>query len=93
MAMRPIVYGEKGPIMQLSTGYASYLLRLRQVRNGEQLTWVAFMQSTVTGEQRSFPSVMALIEFLQDAYGECGDRVSRPGDTADPRRGEETRAG
>lgn len=79
--------------MQLSAGYASYLLRLRQMRNGEQLTWVAFIQSTVTGEQRSFPSVMALLGFLQDTYGECDDRFGRNGDTTDAGREEATRAG
>ena len=79
--------------MQFSAGYASYLLRLRQVRNGEQLTWVASTQSTVTGEQRSFPSVEALLEFLQTTYGECGGRFSRNGDSTDARRVEATRAG
>jgi hypothetical protein len=49
-------------------GYASYLLRLRRVQNESQATWVASVQSTATGEQRSFPSIEALATFLLANY-------------------------
>lgn len=63
---------EKGvPNLQRSTRYTSYLLRLWQMQNDQQTTWVASVQSTVTGEQRSFPSVGALLEFLQAEFGRC----------------------
>jgi hypothetical protein len=57
--------------MQLSTRYTSYLLRLWQMQNDQQTTWVASVQSTATGEQRSFPSISALLEFLQAEFGGC----------------------
>ena len=55
--------------MQRSTCYTSYLLRLWQMQNDQQTTWVASVQSTVTGEQHSFPSVSELLEFLQAEFG------------------------
>lgn len=58
--------------MQSNATYASYLLRLRQVRNDESPTWVASLQSTANGEQRLFPSVEALVRFLGTEYGDCG---------------------
>jgi hypothetical protein len=57
--------------VQSHRSYASYLLRLRQVQKDEHLTWVASVQSTASGEQRSFSSVDALVQFLQIEYGEC----------------------
>lgn len=63
------------------TSYASYLLRLRKVQNNHRAGWVASVQSTATGEQRSFPSIEALATFLLATYQcptadgslECGD--------------------
>jgi hypothetical protein len=60
--------------------YASYLLRFRSVPRGNGCTWVASMQSTATGERRSFPSVGALLEFLRAEFGE-----GRPARDAGPR--------
>lgn len=54
--------------MVSSGDYASYMLRLRKVRNDTQATWVASVQSTATGEQRSFPSIEALAIFLLSQY-------------------------
>lgn len=57
--------------MQPNTIYASYLLRLRQVQDNGRAVWVASLQSTVSGELRSFPSVEALVRFLETEYGGC----------------------
>jgi hypothetical protein len=64
--------------MQRSTCYTSYLLRLWQMQNDQQTTWVASVQSTTTGELRSFPSTSALLEFLQAEFGGCEPTVFRP---------------
>ena len=61
-----------------NTRYASYLFRFWQVQNGKRATWVVSIQSTTTGEQRRFPSVDALLEFLRAEFGGCqpaGDAV------------------
>jgi hypothetical protein len=52
------------PIVQPDVTYASYLLRLWQVRNHARPTWVASVRSPATGDERHFPSVEALAEFL-----------------------------
>ena len=57
--------------MQPNVVYASYLLRLRQVQNDERAMWVASVQSTASGQVRSFPSVEALARFLEAEYGGC----------------------
>jgi hypothetical protein len=56
--------------MQSNAGYVSYLLRLWQVQSDKHATWVASVQSTATGDRRSFSSVAALIEFLQAEFAE-----------------------
>ncbi len=66
--------------MQSDAGYVSYLLRLRQVYRNNGLAWVASVQSTATGDQRSFPSLAALITFL---VAEFGERAARPSDAQD----------
>lgn len=58
-------------------GYASYLLRLRQVQNDQEVVWVASIQSVVTGEQRPFADVDALVEFLLAQFG-GSEEASRP---------------
>ena len=68
--------------MQPNATYASYLLRLRQVRNDGHPTWVASLQSAADGEQRSFPSVEALARFLETEYGERDIGCGGNGDAA-----------
>jgi len=58
--------------MHPGTRYASYLLRLWQVQNDQQTTWVASIQDPATGEKRPFSSVGALLQFLQTEFGERG---------------------
>ena len=60
------------PKGQPKVRYASYLLRLWQVQDDEQAAWVASVQSTATGEQRSFGSIEALLDFVRAQYGESG---------------------
>ncbi len=62
--------------MQTNAGYASYMLRLRHVRSDDRAIWVASVQSTATGEQRSFSSVDALVAFLQAEFGRSQEEVS-----------------
>jgi hypothetical protein len=50
----------------------SYLLRCWRVQDYRQYSWVVCAQSTATGEQRMFPSIEALLQFLQAEFGECG---------------------
>ncbi len=68
--------------MRPDVTYASYLLRLWQVRNHAQLIWVASVQSSATGEERRFPSVEALAEFLLCEFrldaGAHGDAALEP---------------
>ncbi len=49
--------------------YNSYMLRLHWAQNSDHPTWVASIQSTKTGELRWFPNVDALIQFLQEEFG------------------------
>ncbi len=46
-------------------GYQAYLLRLWQVRNGEETHWRASLQNAHTGERQGFASLEALFEFLR----------------------------
>ncbi len=55
--------------MLAERNYASYLLRLRLVQSDGQMVWVASIQSTATGKQRSFASIEALVRFLQSEFG------------------------
>lgn len=50
--------------------YASYLLRFRCLNGDKGRIWVASVQCTVTGKLRRFPNLDALIQFLQDEFGE-----------------------
>lgn len=59
------------------TNYASYLLRFRLLHSQERHGWVVTMQSTATGEKRSFSSVRELAQFLQTEFdGESPEPVS-----------------
>ena len=49
--------------------YASYMLRLRLMGQGNQTMWVASVENTATGIQRSFPGVEALVAFLRAEFG------------------------
>jgi ATP/maltotriose-dependent transcriptional regulator MalT len=57
--------------VQPTISYASYLLRLTRVGQSDRTTWVASVQSTATGDRRSFPNVEALVAFLVAEYGGC----------------------
>lgn len=50
--------------------YSSYLLRLQWMQNGDAPTWVTSIQSTQSGEFRSFPNLNAFIQFLQGEFGD-----------------------
>ena len=60
--------------------YNSYLLRLRRVKSGDTSFWISSLESTATGERRSFPTLDALVAFLDAEYGN-GDI---PPDSGDP---------
>jgi hypothetical protein len=51
--------------------YASYMLRLRLMGQGNQTLWVASIENTATGSQRSFPGIEALVAFLRAEFGVC----------------------
>lgn len=70
--------------MQPNATYASYLLRLRQIRNDDRPTWVASIQSTASGEQRLFPSLAALVRFLETEYSDCDVQCGSPPDVTGP---------
>jgi hypothetical protein len=53
--------------------YVSYLLRLWQVRRGEELVWHASLQSACTGERTGFATVEGLLAFLQELTGAASD--------------------
>jgi hypothetical protein len=65
--------------MSPDTDYASYLLRFRKMRIDWQTTWLASVQSTSSGEQRSFPGVEALAAFLIAEYGGNPSEPGQPG--------------
>jgi hypothetical protein len=53
-----------------NSNYASFLIRFHWTHNGDKPTWVVSIQSTKTGEQRWFPNLEALIDYLQTEYGD-----------------------
>ena len=46
--------------------YLAYMLRLWQVGSGEELAWRASLESPGTGERHGFPSLEALVAFLEE---------------------------
>lgn len=60
--------------MASNPDYASYLLRLKYIRNDRCASWVATLQSTATGAQRSFTGLEALIDFLQTEFDRREDK-------------------
>ena len=64
------LYDERMPTAEESNAhYASYMLRLRLMGQGNQTMWVASVENTATGIQRSFPGVEALVAFLRAEFG------------------------
>lgn len=49
--------------------YASYLLRLWKVQQDGQTIWRVSLERTQDGQRLNFPSLEALIAFLQDQFG------------------------
>jgi hypothetical protein len=49
--------------------YASYMLRFRLMGQGNQTLWIASVENTATGLQRSFPGIEALVAFLRAEFG------------------------
>ena len=47
------------------SGYVAYLLRLWQVRNGENTHWRGSLQDAHTGERHGFANLQALFDFLR----------------------------
>ena len=47
-------------------GYWAYLLRLWQVRNGEETHWRASLEDAHAGERHGFANLEALFEFLRN---------------------------
>ena len=64
------LYDERMPTAEESNAhYASYMLRLRLMGQGNQTLWVASVENTATGSQRSFPGIEALVAFLRAEFG------------------------
>jgi hypothetical protein len=67
--------------------YLSYLLRLWQVRVGDELVWRASLESPHTGERWGFADLASLIAFLKgEMVGNTHDEV-RPADTEEHKPG------
>jgi hypothetical protein len=66
-----LTHNGEWPIMPTNKlDYASYLLRLRCVSTSGRRAWTASLQSTATGEDRSFPTVDALAQYLKEQLAE-----------------------
>lgn len=52
--------------------YVSYLLRLWQVGEGDQLVWRVSLVNIIDNQRRNFSSVEALILFLEDQFNTPG---------------------
>lgn len=59
--------------------YASYLLRLKYIRSSHRAAWAVSLQSTATGEQRSFADLEALIDYLQAEFDDGTDSPNNEG--------------
>jgi len=51
--------------------YLAYMLRLWQMGSGEEPVWRASLESPHTGERRGFPSLEALVAFLEEYTRGC----------------------
>jgi hypothetical protein len=49
--------------------YISYLLRLWQIKNGDERVWRASLESPHTGECKRFASLTDLFDFLEQKIG------------------------
>ena len=56
--------------------YVSYLLRLWQAEEGDQVVWRASLVNTIDNQRRNFSSVEALIKFLEDQFITSGVKPS-----------------
>ena len=53
--------------------YASYLLRLWKAEEQRRPVWLASLENALTGERKNFANLAALVQFLQDQFGELAD--------------------
>lgn len=51
--------------MTLASGYKSYILRVWQVERDARPTLVAVLEDCQTSQRQTFPSLAALVEFLE----------------------------
>ena len=51
--------------MTLAPGYKSYILRVWQVERDDQPTLAAVLEDCQTSQRQTFPSLAALVEFLE----------------------------
>ena len=58
-------------------GYQAYLLRLWQVRNGQEIHWRASLQDAHTSERHGFAGLEALFEFLRARTEGMSDLTAR----------------
>ena len=63
-------------------GYQAYLLRLWQVRNGDESHWRVSLQDAHTGERHGFASVEALLEFLRARTAGISDLTAEDAENA-----------
>jgi hypothetical protein len=61
------------------SGYQAYLLRLWQVRNGDETHWRASLQDARSGERQGFASPEALFEFLRAKMEDRSDLTAENG--------------
>ena len=66
------------------SSYTSYLLRFWCAQKENGRAWIVCVQSTATGEQRSFPDLDALVQFLRDELGGHEQRQEAPEITTVP---------
>ena len=67
--------------------YASYLLRLWKAEEQGQRIWLASLENALTGERKNFASLAALVQFLQDQFGELADSSQASELPTKPREG------
>ena len=63
-------------------GYRAYLLRLWQVRNGEETHWHASLQDAHGGERHGFASLEAMFEFLRARTERTSDLTAEDAENA-----------
>ena len=58
--------GEAGRMHERKRGYVAYMLRLWQVRSGEEWSWRASLEHAHTGTRKGFTSLEELCAYLQE---------------------------